>query len=65
MVFHGDYELQFEIYETRKDDWRCELLGYMVGIDSEDAKMRWMEAHQIPEQTTTDILAIPMLEECP
>ena len=44
MVFHGDYEVDFEIYEKRDGDWRSQLLGHMTGISPEDAKARWMEA---------------------
>ena len=32
MVFHGDYEVDFEIYEKRDGDWRSQLLGHMTGI---------------------------------
>ena len=49
MVFHGDYEVDFEIYERRVGDWRCQLLGHMTGINPEDAKERWMEAHEISD----------------
>ena len=40
MVFHGDYEVDFEIYEKRDGDWRSQLLGHMTGISPEDAKAR-------------------------
>ena len=50
MVFHGDYEVDFEIYEKRDGDWRSQLLGYMTGISPEDAKERWMEVHEISEE---------------
>ncbi len=63
MVFHGDYEVDFEIYEKRDGDWRCQLLGYMTGISPEDAKERWMEAHEISEERNQRIHAIPALEE--
>jgi len=45
MVFHGDYEIEFEIYETKKNSICTELLGHMVGLTAEDAKQRWLEAH--------------------
>tara|TARA_R100001082_G_C4359276_1_gene158483 strand:+ start:293 stop:490 length:198 start_codon:yes stop_codon:yes gene_type:complete len=63
MVFHGDYEVDFEIYEKREDDWRSQLLGYMTGIDSEDAKTRWMEAHEISDDRIHRIHAVPTLAE--
>jgi len=64
MVFHGDYEVEFEIYEKREGDWRSELLGRMVGINSGDAKARWMEAHEISNERCDRIQAVPTLEEC-
>ena len=64
MVFHGDYEVEFEIYEKRESDWRSELLGHMVGINPEDAKARWMEAHEISDERRPRIQAVPTLEEC-
>jgi len=45
MVFHGDYEIEFEIYETKKNSVCTELLGHMVGLTPDDAKARWLEAH--------------------
>ena len=45
MVFHGDYEIEFEIYETKKNSICTELLGHMVGLTPDDAKERWLEAH--------------------
>ena len=47
MVFHADYEVEFEIYEGREGEVRGELLGYMVGVDAFDAKTRWVEAHGV------------------
>ena len=45
MVFHGDYEVEFEIYEKREGPFGAELLGHMVGISLRDAEARWAEAH--------------------
>ena len=65
MVFHGDYEIEFEIYEKREDDWRSELLGYMAGVSAYDAKTRWVEAHQIsPERCERSVALFPV-EVCP
>jgi hypothetical protein len=64
MVFHGDYEVEFEIYEKRESDWGPKLLGHMVGINSEDAKARWMEAHQISHERLSALEAVPAIEEC-
>ena len=65
MVFHGDYEVEFEIYEKTEGDWRSKLLGHMVGINSDDAKTRWVEAHEIGTDRRAKIHAVPVLEECP
>ena len=63
MVFHGDYEVDFEIYEKREDDWRSQLLGHMPGISPEDAKARWAEAHEISNERYERIQAVPAMEE--
>ena len=63
MVFHGDYEVDFEIYEKRECDWRSQLLGHMAGINPEDAKARWTETHEISEDRNARIHAIPAVEE--
>jgi len=63
MVFHGDYEVDFEIYEKREGDWRSQLLGHVSGVNPEDAKARWMEAHEISTDRTNRIHAVPALEE--
>jgi hypothetical protein len=59
MVFHGDYEVEFEIYEKREDDWRSQLLGYMAGVSSADAKTRWVEAHEVAAERLDKIHAVP------
>ena len=58
MVFHGDYEVEFEIYETREGEDRGDLLGHMVGIDPYDAKVRWMEAQEVPADKYNQIYAL-------
>jgi hypothetical protein len=63
MVFHGDYEVEFEIYEQKEGDWRSQLLGYMPGADALDAKLRWVEAHQTPPEKFDKIVALFPLEE--
>ena len=63
MVFRGDYEVDFEIYESREGDWRSQLLGHMFGINPEDAKARWMEAHEISDERFERIQAVPTVEE--
>jgi len=58
MVFHGDYEVEFEIYETREGDWRPHLLGHMPGLSPEDAKTRWVESQQIESARCAQIFAL-------
>ena len=65
MVFHGDYEIEFEIYAEQPNDWRNRFLGYAVGTDASDAKLRWIKDHQVPSgwEWHHKILALPSLEE--
>ena len=63
MVFHGDYEVEFEIYEKTEGDWRSKFLGHMVGVNPDDAKARWMEAHEISQERNQRIHAIPAWDE--
>jgi len=63
MVFHGDYEVEFEIYEQKEGDWRSHLLGYMPGADALDAKLRWVEANETPPEKFDKIVALFPLKE--
>ena len=63
MVFHGDYEVYFEIYQQSEDGWRSELIGYMAGLDPEDAKARWVEAYPTTPEIAQRIQAIVPWEE--
>ena len=63
MVFHGDYEVYFEIHQQSEDGWRSELIGYMAGLDPEDAKARWVEAHPAQREMESRIQAIVPLDE--
>tara|TARA_R110002020_G_scaffold53950_3_gene150763 strand:- start:691 stop:888 length:198 start_codon:yes stop_codon:yes gene_type:complete len=45
MVFHGDYEVEFEIYQERQGESDDYLLGHMAGVSAFDAKTRWIESH--------------------
>lgn len=58
MIFHGDYEVEFEIYEARENETRDKLLGHMVGIDAYDAKTRWVETHEMDETRRRQIYAL-------
>ena len=49
MVFHGDYEIDFEIYEQREGDWRSRLLGHMASTLKMQKPGGWKltKSHQI------------------
>ena len=62
MVFHGDYEVEFEIYQTKEDTTRSKLLGYMVGISADDAKIRWSVVHEAsPEEEEQIVAVVPLI----
>ena len=63
MVFHGDYEMCFEIHQKSEDGWRSELIGYMTGLSPDDAKARWVEAHPTQPEIENRIQAIVPLDE--
>jgi hypothetical protein len=58
MVFRGDYEIEFEIYEKIEGDWRLKLLGHMPGLTAQDAKIRWVESHSIANDAREKIYAL-------
>jgi len=58
MVFHYDYEVEFEIYEMGESSTNGILLGHMVGIDPYDAKVRWIENHEINDERFNQIYAL-------
>tara|TARA_Y100000310_G_scaffold338812_1_gene429543 strand:- start:336 stop:536 length:201 start_codon:yes stop_codon:yes gene_type:complete len=62
-VFHGDYEVEFEIYEMREGKVRGKLLGHMAGITPYDAKVRWMENHEASDEKYNEIYALFPKEE--
>jgi hypothetical protein len=62
MVFHSNYEIEFEIYQTEEGTIRSELLGHMVGITADDAKTRWVEAQGLSFHEEKRIVAVvPLL----
>jgi len=63
MVFHGDYEIEFEIYEKEEGDWRSRLLGHMGGVTPADAKERWLENHNVSAERRPKIFACTPLAE--
>ena len=58
MVFHGDYEVEFEIYEAREGEASGKLLGHMAAVDAYDAKTRWVESHEPSDERYHQIYAI-------
>lgn len=58
MVFHGDYEIQFEIFEYPGNNKERKHLGHMPGVNAQDAKFRWVESHQVSADRYDKIFAI-------
>ncbi len=63
MVFHGDYEVEFEIYRKQPDDWRTEYLGHMPAMTAQEAKTRWVEKNGLTPEEETGIVVLYPLEE--
>ena len=63
MVFHGDYEVEFEIYESREGKVPGKLLGHMAGVNADDAKARWAEAHELSSDECHPICAVVPQEQ--
>ena len=63
MVFHGDSEVEFEIYRERPDDWRAEYLGHMPAMTAQEAKTRWAEKNGLTPEEETGIVVLYPLEK--
>lgn len=65
MVFHGDYEVEFEIYEIPKEEgeWRYRKLGRMPGLNAQEAKNRWIEQNSLTADQVDDIVVLYPLEK--
>ena len=65
MVFHGDYEIEFEIYQAplNEGEWRYKKLGHMSGINAQEAKTRWVEKNGLTPEEETDIVVLYPLEK--
>jgi len=61
MVFHGDYEIEFEIHKERKDSWRTDHLGHMPGMTAQEALARWVAQHSTEAQEAEHLSAIPVI----
>ena len=60
MVFHGDYEVEFEIYKSREGEVPGKLLGHMAAISAGDAQERRMEVQEwSPEECRPTCALVP------
>jgi len=59
-VFHGDYEVEFEIYQRPLEEgkWRYKKLGHMAGVSAQEAKERWAERHDLTHDEEEAIVAL-------
>jgi hypothetical protein len=58
MVFHGDYEIEFEIHQKRCDDWRTEYLGHVPAMTAKEARERWALQNNLTTEQLQKIEAI-------
>ena len=58
MVFHGDYEIEFEIHQKRCDDWRTEYLGHVPAMTAKEARERWALQNNLTTEQLHKIEAI-------
>ena len=58
MVFHGDYEIEFEIHQKREDDWRTEYLGHVPAMTANEARERWASQNNLTTEQLQKIEAI-------
>ena len=61
MVFHGDYEIEFEIHKEREDNWRTDHLGHMSGMNAQEALARWVTQYNTEAQEAEHLTAIPVI----
>ena len=61
MVFHGDYEIEFEIHQKRADDWRTDHLGHMSGMSAQAALAGWVTHYTTEAQEAEHLTAIPVI----
>ena len=64
-VFHGDYEVEFEIYQRPLEEgkWRYKKLGHMPGVNAQEAKERWAEHHGLTDEEEDAIVALYPVEK--
>jgi hypothetical protein len=62
MVFHGDYEIEFEIYERAPNDWRSQYLGCVSATNEREAKKRWAYQNDVTPEDLERMHAIVSLQ---
>ena len=64
-VFHGDYEVEFEIYERppEEGEWRYKKLGHMPALTAQEAKERWATEKGLTAEQENAIVALYPLEK--
>ena len=58
MVFHGDYEVEFEIHRRQSDSWPPEQIGHMPAMTAEEACERWADRNNLTPEQLQEIEAI-------
>ena len=63
-VFHGDYEISFEIYELPLGEgkWRYKKLGHIPAMSPKEAKARWAEQNGLTHDQQDEIIALYPLD---
>lgn len=62
MVFHGDYEIEFEIYESASNERRSHYLGCVTAINEREAQERWAYQNGLAPEGLERIYAIIPLQ---
>ena len=59
-VFHGDYEVEFEIYELPLEagNWRYKKLGHISALNPEEAQDRWADQNGFTQEQEKTIIAL-------
>jgi hypothetical protein len=58
MVFHGDYEVDYEIYQRRENDWRIDYLGHIPAFTAQEALRRWADQNNLTSEELQKIEAV-------
>jgi len=59
-VFHGDYEVEFEIFEipAQDEEWRYKKLGHISALNPDEAKERWLAQNNFTPAQERIIIAM-------